>query len=412
MEQIHKTVYYDRHVSLGAKMVEFGGWEMPLHYKTGIVREHLITRKHSGLFDISHMGRFRISGSQALPFLQYTLSNNAAALRAGQSQYTIIPNDHGAAIDDAYLYRIQEDEFLLVVNAANRLTDWNYLTASAEKYDQVNMSDLTHEQTMLSLQGPLSREILQKIITSGPLPKPIRNHLSISRIEDTEVLIAGTGYTGEPIGFELFVRRKDSLMIWNLLVGQGAQPIGLGARDTLRLEAGLPLYGHELGLDPEGMEIPIFSMGLSRFAVSLSPLKGDFVGRIPLEKQFRALKKIIHRDYGSIADLPRMIRSVALKEKGIARSGNKVFQNTRHVGYITSGTMVPYWRQKGDGIASRPTDENDMRAIGLAMLDSGLGEGDEIDIDIRGKKTTAVIVPYHLKCDAPPYARPVIYHKN
>ena len=412
MEPTQKTVFYDRHISLGAKMVEFGGWEMPLQYESGIVQEHLATRKEAGLFDISHMGRFHISGTKALPFLQHILSNNAAALEVGQSQYTIIPNVRGGAIDDAYLYRFFENEFLLVVNAANRLRDWNHLQTTSEQYDDVHITDLTVEQAMLSLQGPLSKNILQKNIGSGQLPEPLRNHLSINQLMGAEVLVARTGYTGEPIGFELFIKRKDALKVWDLIVDQGARPIGLGARDTLRLEAGLPLYGHELGFDPEGKQIPIFAMGLARLAVSFSPLKGDFIGRTPLELQFRALKKIIARDYRSIADLPRMIQPVALKDKGIARSGDKVFRGPKHIGFITSGTMVPFWKIEGHGLASRLTDEKDMRAIGLALIDSVLNQGDDIEIDVRGKKIKATIVPYHLKSEAPPYARAIVHHNE
>ena len=409
MKQSHKTVFYDRHVSLGAKMVEFSGWNMPLQYGTGIVREHLTTRKRAGLFDVSHMGRFVISGKEVLVFLEHVLSNNAAALKVGESQYTIIPNDRGGAIDDAYLYRFVDDEYLLVVNAANREIDWEHLQSALKKFGQVEMVDRTQELAMLSLQGPLSKDILLSIVDSGHLPEPARNFLSIANCNGARVLIARTGYPGEPLGFELFINRKDALMILDLLIDRGAQPIGLGARDTLRMEAGLPLYGHELGVDPEGREIPIFSSGLSRFATSFTPLKAEFVGRQALDKQFRALKKIINRDYSLIDDLPRIIMSVALVDKGLARAGYKVFCGTKHVGYVTSGTMVPYWKSQGVGIASRLTEEKGMRAICLALVDSDFCEGDELQIEIRGRKTRAVIVPYHLRSEAPPYARAITY---
>jgi hypothetical protein len=218
-------------------------------------------------------------------------------------------------------------------------------------------------------------------------------------------VIARTGYTGEPGCFELFAARRHALMLWELLLEGGAAPIGLGARDTLRLEAGLPLYGHELGMGPEGREIPIFSSGLSRFAVSFSPLKGNFVGRRPLENQFAALKALMDRNYSRIESLPRRIQSISLLEKGVARAGSRVFQQSTHVGHVTSGTMVPYWKAAGEGIESRLTDEKGMRAVGLALLDSRLNPGDRIQIEGRGKKVEALIVPYHLKSDAPPYAR-------
>ncbi|MBW2252445.1 MAG: glycine cleavage system protein T, partial [Deltaproteobacteria bacterium] len=149
MTELYKTVFYDRHVNLGANIVEFGGWEMPIQYDSGIVQEHLATRKHAGLFDVSHMGRFVISGKDSLAFLQYVLSNNAAALEIEESQYTIIPNEIGGAIDDAYLYRFVEDEYLLVVNASNREVDWNHLNLHLKKFKEVKMVDRTIDLAMI-----------------------------------------------------------------------------------------------------------------------------------------------------------------------------------------------------------------------------------------------------------------------
>jgi aminomethyltransferase len=410
-KDLHKTIFYDRHVNQGATMVEFAGWHMPVQYSSGIVQEHLVARKKAALFDVSHMGRLVISGQEALQFLQYVLSNNAAGLEVEEGQYTMIPNEQGGAIDDAYLYRFIEDEYLLVVNAANREKDWEYFQSVLKRFSRVELSDKTFDLTMLSLQGPSSKEIMLGVIDSGRLPEPMRNELCIANINGARVLIARTGYTGEPLCFELFIENQDALMLWDLLIDRGASPVGLGARDTLRLEAGLPLYGHELGLDPEGKEIPIFSCPLSRFAVSLSPLKGEFIGRTPLARQFEALKKIFDRDYSRIHDLPRIIMPVELTGKGIARAGNKVFVNGKHVGFITSGTMVPYWKFIGEGLDSGITGEKAMRAIALALLDSHLIEGDEVEVDIRGKRVAGLTVPYHLRSEAPPYARPITCHQ-
>jgi aminomethyltransferase len=409
MEALPKTVFYDRHVNLGAKMVEFGGWEMPVQYESGIVQEHLTTRKRVGLFDVSHMGRFVVSGTHALDFLQHALANNAAALEIEESQYTMLPDENGGAIDDAYLYRFTEEEYLLVVNAANREKDWKHLDALTQQFGQVDLKDRTKEMMMLSLQGPLSKTILSGSIDSGRLPEPLRNCLSTVRINGSRALIARTGYTGEPICFELFIEREDALMIWDLLLDKGALPVGLGARDTLRLEAGLPLYGHELGLGPDGRSIPIFACNLARFAVSFSPLKNNFIGKRPLSRQFEAYKKIVDRDYSLIQDLPRLIQPIELKEKGIARAGAAVYHKGKQAGYVTSGTMVPYWQSEGVGLNTIQSEDRKMRAIGLALLDSNLVEGDAIEIDIRGKKTKAVIVPYLLRNEAPPYAWPIKY---
>ena len=407
MEALPRTILYDRHVALGAKIVEFGGWEMPVQYPSGIVQEHLATRKQAGLFDVSHMGRFIIRGNNRLPFLQHVLSNNADALDVGESQYTIIPNEQGGALDDAYLYRFVEEEYLLVVNASNRVKDWDHLQVHAEKIGDVEMIDQTFETAMLSLQGPRSKDMLSTLIDSGPLPDPLRNKLSIATLAGAEVLLARTGYTGEPICFELFVENTDALKIWDILIEKGAHAVGLGARDTLRLEAALPLYGHELGEDPQRSEIPIFAMPLSRFAVSFSPLKGEFIGRAALEMQFTSLKKIFDRDYSAIQDLPRLIMPVALKGKGVARAGYKIFNNDEHAGYVTSGTMVPYWHTRGEGIASVLTDEHSLRGISLALLDSSISEGDTLEIEMRGRRIQAVVVPFHMRSEAPPFARAI-----
>jgi aminomethyltransferase len=410
MDALPRTIFFDRHVALGAKIVAFGGWEMPVQYASGIVQEHLATRKQAGLFDVSHMGRFIVSGTGSLPFLQHVLSNNAAALDVGESQYTLIPNENGGALDDAYLYRFVQDAYLLVVNAANREKDWDHLKAHAHKTDDLHLVDRTFETAMLSLQGPCAKDMLNSLIDTGSLPDPLRNKLSQATLSGANVRLARTGYTGEPICFELFMENADALKVWDLLIEKGAQPVGLGARDTLRLEAALPLYGHELGEDPEQREIPIFASPLARFAVSFSPLKGNFVGRTALEKQFAAYRKIVNRDFSAIQDLPRKIIPVAVKGKGVARAGYPVFKDDGHAGFITSGTMVPYWHSTGEGLASELTDDHTLRGIGLALVDSDIFEGDALEIEMRGRRIPAVAVPFHMRSEAPPYARAIPWH--
>jgi len=414
MSELQRTVLYDRHVALGAKMVEFCGWEMPIFYPAGIVQEHLATRKGAGLFDVSHMGRFIFRGSGAIKLLQHVLSNNAEAIdiTTTGAQYTIIPTETGCAVDDAYLYHFSPEEYLLVVNALNREKDWNHLKSFLKDFSDVDLIDRTNEIVMLSLQGPESREILETVIEAGSRPEPMRNTVSIVKIAGVEVKLSRTGYTGEPLCFELFVSRDDGPVIWDRILSQGAAPVGLGARDTLRLEAALPLYGHEFGEDPEGNQIPIMACPLARFAVSLSPLKRDFVGREALTRQHEALKKIIFQDYSLIKDLPRMIRSIAVAGRGIAREGSRVFKDDRHVGYVTSGTMVPMWSVDGTGLKSAQTGERQLRSICLGYVDSEIMEGDRLSIEIRGKKIDAVVVPFHMRSDAPPYVRPIIFdHK-
>ena len=411
MRALQRTPFYDKHVALGAKMVDFVGWEMPIFYPTGIVEEHLATRKSAGLFDVSHMGRFIVRGTGALAFLQHVLTNNAEALdiRDTGAQYTLIPNENGGAVDDAYLYRFVEDEYLLVVNGANREKDWNYLQPFLKDFDNVELIDSTKAIAMVALQGPLSRQVMEDIIQDGPMPEPMRNTVSIVTIAGAEVKVARTGYTGEPLCFELFMDSAAGPNVWDAIVEKGASPTGLGARDTLRLEAALPLYGHELGQDPEGKEIPIFTIPLAKFAVSFSSLKGDFVSRDKLEQQHEAFKKIVYRDYSLISDLPRMIQPVAVAGRGIAREGSKVFKGDKHVGYVTSGTMVPMWSVEGEGLESGQTDERQLRSICLAYVNSDVIEDDKVTIDIRGKAVNAVVVPYHIRSDAPPYVRPIIF---
>jgi aminomethyltransferase len=411
MESLLKTVIHDQHVKLGAQMVEFGGWNMPIQYRTGIVQEHLATRNHAGIFDVSHMGQIYISGPSALAFLQHVLSNNAAGLEVGESQYTIIPNEHGGAIDDAYLYRFVKDQYLLVVNASNREKNLAHFHAILAHFPDVQLIDNTANTAMISLQGPGSRDILAAVMDSGHFPEPMKNRLSTATLKGIPAWISRTGYTGEPLGFELFIPGHAAPVLWDLLIENGACPAGLGARDTLRLEAGLPLYGHELGLDETGNDIPVFSLPLSRIAVSFSDLKADFIGRSALFRQFQALKLIIDRNYSSIQDLPRMIFPLALTDKGVIRSGCHVYQENKPVGYITSGTMVPYQKMAGQGMLSQLTSEKGMRSIGLALLNSDLFEGDLLNVDIRGKMTQALIVPYHMRSEAPPFARPILYDR-
>lgn len=412
MTDLRRTVFFEKHKSLGASIVDFNGWEMPIFYPTGIVKEHLSTRKRAGLFDVSHMGRFIIKGKNSLKFLQHVLSNNAEALdiRETGAQYTFIPNDKGGALDDSYLYHFLEDEYLLVVNAANREKDLKHLRHYLKEFNDVDLTDHTDDIAMLSLQGPESRALLEGIIQSGYFPDPMRNAVSIVNISGCNVSIARTGYTGEPLCFELFIDSKDGPMLWDLIRSKGATPVGLGARDTLRLEASFPLYGHELGIDPDGNEIPIMACPLAKFAVSLSRLKGDFVGREALSRQHKALEKIISRDYSLIHDLPRMIKSIAIAGRGVAREGAKVYKGEKYVGYVTSGTMVPMWGVEGEGLLSVQTDLQQLRSICLGYLDSDIIEDDNIKVEIRGKPVDALVVPYHMRSEAPPYSRPIIYN--
>jgi len=282
---LRKTPLNAWHREHGGQMVEFGGWEMPISYKS-IIEEHLATRRYGGLFDISHMGRFSISGKDAIPFLQHVLTNNVLALDPGMAQYTLIPNEQGGALDDAYVYRFDENDagprkYLLVVNAATREKDWNWFMEQKKGFPDLVLEDKTEEIGMMAFQGPATKKILEKILR---LPDPWRNHLKIGRIDETWAMVSRTGYTGEPICFEIFIPMENLEFLWQMILSEGEKegmvPAGLGARDSLRMEAGLVLYGNELGLDREGKEIPIYAvLPAARVTVSFSSLKGAFIGR-------------------------------------------------------------------------------------------------------------------------------------
>ena len=407
MKELLKTVLFNKHQDLDATIVEFGGWEMPIQYPAGIINEHMATRTKAGIFDVYHMGRLYFKGKDTIAFLQHVLTNNAMALEVGESQYTLIQNDTGGAIDDAYLYRFKPDEYLLVVNASNREKDVAHFKKHLTLFKDIEMIDRTFEVSMISLQGPLSKSIIQQIITRGTLPEPARNYLSIVEVNGVEICLARTGYTGEPLGFELFVENEHAVFIWDLLMEKGGVAIGLGARDTLRLEACLPLYGHELGIDHEGNEIPLFASKLSKFAVSFSPLKGDFIGKDELYQQYLAFKHITDQKFEDISSLPRMVMALAITGKGIAREGYKVFLKDVHVGYITSGTMIPFQEPEGKGLNSKFKEDLKRRPVALALINSSICEGETLEIQIRKKRCESIVVPYHMSSEAPPCVRSI-----
>ena len=284
MGELKRTQLYDVHVNSGATMVDFGGWEMPVQYPTGIVAEHLYTRHACSLFDVSHMGRLIIAGPDRVAFLQHVLSSNVNALDLNMAQYCIIPDEDGSAVDDAYLYCFNEENLLLVVNASNTDKDLAHLNKYLKDYD-CTITNITADYASIAVQGPKSKDMLTQLAGGVALTEPVKNALNTLTMEGREVLIAKTGYTGEPLGYEVFIKSEDAQWMWNRLIELGAKPAGLGARDTLRLEASMPLYGHEMGVDPDGNNMPIFAVPLARFAVSFAPQKGDFVGREHLAVQ-------------------------------------------------------------------------------------------------------------------------------
>ena len=405
MSELKRTQLYETHVAAGASMVDFGGWEMPVQYPTGIVAEHLYTRHFCSLFDVSHMGRLLIEGPERLAFLQHVLSSNVAGLDLNMAQYCILPDEDGGAVDDAYLYRFEEERFLLVVNAANTEKDLMHLRSVVKDYD-CTITDITSRWASIAVQGPKSKDLLTTLSGGVQVTEPMKNALNTLTFEGHEVKVAKTGYTGEPLG-----RSEDAAWLGNRLVELGARPAGLGARDTLRMEAGFPLYGHEMGVDPDGQGMPIFAVPLAKFAVSFAPQKGEFIGRKALERQFDAFRRIMNRDFSDCTALPRRILPIALLDRGVMRAGMAVYRGEKQVGWVTSGTMVPYYVAEGEGLETVITQETAKRAIGLCYVDSDVLTDDVVEVDIRGRRLKAVIPARHMSVGAPPYARPLLYRR-
>ena len=409
MSELKRTQLYDVHVAAGATMVDFGGWEMPIQYPSGIIAEHLYTRQVCSLFDVSHMGRLLIEGPQRKEFLQHVLTSNVSALDLNMAQYCIIPNENGGAVDDAYLYLFQEDNYLLVVNAANIDKDLEHLNRALSGFD-CTITNISDQWASIAVQGPKSKEMLMTL-TGGvsPTKEPTKNSLGTVSLEGRQARIAKTGYTGEPLGYEVYVRSEDVVWLWNRLVELGARPAGLGARDTLRMEASFPLYGHEMGTAPDGTEIPIFAVPLAKFSVSFSAQKGDFIGRAALERQHRAFVRYMDRDFSDLSPLPRRIAPIALLDRGVMRAGMEIYKGDKLVGWVTSGTMVPYFKTQGEGLSTVILEASGKRAIGLCYIDSDVLVDDTVEVDIRGKRLKAVIPARHMSVGAPPFARPLLY---
>ena len=409
MSELKRTQLYDVHVSAGATMVDFGGWEMPIQYPSGIIAEHLYTRQVCSLFDVSHMGRLLIEGPQRKEFLQHVLTSNVSALDLNMAQYCIIPNENGGAVDDAYLYLFQEDNYLLVVNAANIDKDLEHLNRALSGFD-CTITNISAEWASIAVQGPKSKEMLMTLSGGeSPTKEPTKNSLGTVSLEGRQARIAKTGYTGEPLGYEVYVRSEDVVWLWNRLVELGARPAGLGARDTLRMEASFPLYGHEMGIAPDGTEIPIFAVPLAKFAVSFSAQKGDFIGRAALERQHQAFIRHMDRDFSDMSALPRRIAPIALLDRGVMRAGMEIYKGDKLVGWVTSGTMVPYFKTQGEGLSTVILEASGKRAIGLCYIDSDVLVDDTVEVDIRGKRLKAVIPARHMSVGAPPFARPLLY---
>lgn len=349
-QPLRRTPLYERHVAEGAKLVPFAGWEMPVQYQDGIRAEHQQVRQHAGIFDVSHMGQIETTGPQAEQFLQSLLSNDVSKIAIGGAQYSVICQADGGVIDDLFTYRLGPNRYLTVTNAANHQTDFEWFAGNAGGFD-VDVIDRANEYAMIALQGPQARTVLRQVL--GGSPEPERMQLVESAVAGHRALIAGTGYTGED-GVEILVAPADAPVVWEDLIIAGAKPIGLAARDTLRLEVCFHLYGNDLSRETD----PI-SAGLSWACA----LETNFIGA-------DALKAIA-------AEGPaRKLVPFSIIGPGIPRQGNPVIRGGSEVGIVTSGTLAPSLDS----------------GVGMAYIDSAFTEpGTEIDIDIRGKLRPAQV---------------------
>lgn len=347
-----RTALFDRHVAAGAKLVNFAGWEMPVQY-AGVRQEHLAVREDAGIFDVSHMGEIETSGPEALALLQRLLSNDVAEVpigggvgEGGGAQYSLLCREDGGVLDDLFIYRLEADRYLTVTNASNHERDLAWFRTHATEFADVEVTDRIDDYAMLAVQGPRAREIVQTI---SEAPLPARMAAAPRRLSGAQVLVCGTGYTGED-GVELLCAPDDAPALWTELVRRGAKPAGLAARDTLRLEACFHLYGNDLMVERGPIEA-----GLGWCCKEDT----DFIG----------------------ADAVRAVRSAGPAEKlvafaiegpGIARQGNPVIGG----GVVTGGTLSPCLGI-GVGLAYVPTEH---AAVGTRL-----------EIDVRGKMRPAVV---------------------
>lgn len=361
-----KTPLYDSHEKLGAKFVSFAGWEMPIHYTgSGILKEHDAVRNHVGLFDISHMGRFMLSGKGCEAMLSKIVPTPTLKLKKGMAQYSFLLNEQGKVLDDIYIYKQAKDKIFIIVNASNREKDFLWLQSHLS--DPANLQDVTFETALLALQGPKSWDLLERVI---PFDK---EEIALRTFVDTEIigargkgtLVARTGYTGER-GYEIMVASSIAEKVWKALLAEGKEfnilPVGLGARDTLRLEKGYPLYGHEINEETTPIEA-----GLDKFI----DFTKDFIGKEPLmlQKEKGVTQKRI---------------CFQLLVGGVPREGYSIYSGDKEIGKVTSGNFSPSLK----------------KGIGMGLVDPRYAEqGSEIFIEIHERGAAAVIVkaPFYRK---------------
>jgi aminomethyltransferase len=370
---VRKTALNAVHRQMGAKMVDFNGWDMPVEYPAsigcGIVREHMAVRTGVGIFDVSHMGDIRLAGREALAAVQHISMNDASRLAIGQAQYSALLYPQGTFVDDVIVHRLGEDEYLLVINAGTREKDFNWVRENTRQFD-CQLEHLSDDFTQIAIQGPKAVNVLEKL-TDANLSAVKFYWVTRGTLSGlNNILLGRTGYTAED-GFEIYIPSDEetSARVWYEILEAGKEfglvPCGLGARNTLRLEGNLSLYGHEIS-----DEINVWEAGLDRFCKMEKP---DFIGRAALEK-------------AKAAGLKKTLVALEMVDRGIARDGYKVLDAAgREIGYVTSGSPAPFLK-KNIALAYVPPEQ---AAIGNTLL-----------VEIRGQGVKAQVVP------APFYRRP------
>ena len=347
-----RTIFYDDHIAAGGKMVDFGGWELPVQYGSGIIEEHERVRTAAGLFDVSHMGEVSVKGPKAEEWLEGMVTNTIAAMEDGQVIYTFLCYPNGGVVDDLLVYRKSREDYFLVVNASNAEMDVEWLSDHVR--EGVEVEDLSSRLSELALQGPKAEEILKKVASFDPSALGFFRFVENVEVAGVKSLVSRTGYTGED-GFEIYFPWDEGRQVWKALMEAGEEfgllPAGLGSRDSLRFEAGLPLYGHELSASITPLEA-----GLGYFV----HLDKDFIGSVPLA----AIK-----EHG----IPRKIIGLEMVDKGIPREHYEVRAEGRTVGRVTSGGFSPTLD----------------KSLASALVDADAADGEEFLIVIHGREKRA-----------------------
>jgi len=363
-QALRYTPLHRAHTAAAAKMVEFAGWHMPVQY-TGVVEEHIAVRTRAGLFDVSHMGEIVVRGPQALAYLQQLTCNDVSKLVSGRIHYTGLMTPNGAFVDDLLIYKMGEDDYFVVVNAANTAKDFAWMREHADRFD-VEVTDASECWAQIALQGPRAPEILKPLAGTDVAPMKYYSFVR-TEVDGIPCILSRTGYTGED-GFEIYSPPETAERIWYALLGSGAEhglvPVGLGARDTLRLEAKMALYGNDIDATTTALEADL------GWIVKLE--KGPFIGAEVLARQKKE-------------GIGRKLVGFETEGRAVARHGYPAFVGGRPAGAVTSGTFAPFLRKN----------------IGLVYLPVGSWEpGVRFEVEIRGRREPAVVVP------TPFYKRP------